>query len=429
MLGLLGRIDRKLTAIRRSLGAGDAVSDLAALASGRHRTPLTTPEVVAAILRGDNTLFASMEQQQEYALDGELFGTRIQRHDPAADDGARTRAGAVGPEAGARTPLQTTVRDDGVARCSAPLRDSHDGEETWVAAAHCPDVRCRQFLLCIAHEDTSRLLLIDETGKHSEPDDVPQFVLRAAASPKFGSDGGTMEIAPAFDRPAFSRALQAFTVATDDAFGGATVHRIVRTIMRVAAGVRGGLDEASCVRLDAVLKRLRGGARRGVEAELATLLSSEGWTPHGDRGRHRSEARPGDGAKLARTNRLTGHEFRELLDDVESCFGDPHQASSSPPARLRVALELRPPHPADGERPHPPTRSSHEPGAVQPSAPLDYAACRSRIASRCSADFAFRVRFIHHTTSPVGISTKPTMQAMNQMTRTIGPPIAPMWML
>jgi hypothetical protein len=29
----------------------------------------------------------------------------------------------------------------------------------------------------------------------------------------------------------------------------------------------------------------------------------------------------------------------------------------------------------------------------------------------------------------VGISTKPTMQAMNQMTRTIGPPIAPMWML
>lgn len=58
-----------------------------------------------------------------------------------------------------------------------------------------------------------------------------------------------------------------------------------------------------------------------------------------------------------------------------------------------------------------------------------HVACRARIASRCSAAFAFRVRFIHQTTIPVGSSTKPTTHAKNQMNRTISPPIAPMWML
>lgn len=75
------------------------------------------------------------------------------------------------------------------------------------------------------------------------------------------------------------------------------------------------------------------------------------------------------------------------------------------------------------------SRRARAPPRSMPGSALFQAACRARIASRCSAAFAFRVRFIHQTMMPVGSNTKPTTHATNQMNRTISPPIAPMWML
>jgi hypothetical protein len=126
-----------------------------------------------------------------------------------------------------------------------------------------------------------------------------------------------------FDYAGLVRALEACTTDPEQAAEGKAVRRIARRIARLAAAVPGGLDASTCGRVDAILRQLRGGRRRGLEMRLDTIVCNT--TSGGPRSQ-----------KV-----LPAGAFPELLARIEAALAE-SETASIPGERLVAAFDLRP---------------------------------------------------------------------------------------
>lgn len=302
VLGLLDRIEAKLSAIRHGLGPGDSLSSLSfigrdtaagathrsrrrphlsdpvererALSSPAAELPGGTARVVAALSRGDPDLFDAIEREHELTVDGLEPGrdpVLLPEDDPI---------GAVAVHAGIRTP---------------------------------------RFVLCTLRRKGLGFVQCDHDGRIITDGADPVALIESFVSESLsiGSGGETV-----FDREALAHVLPACVEGPDRASGGRAVVGIVRRLSRLALAVPGGLDAEGCARLDRILRYLGRGLRRGIEAELERLVAPAG--------------RP---------------VFDEILDGVERVLDRPGgPGAPTPRIRLVAAFDLRPPSPPPDRR-------------------------------------------------------------------------------
>jgi hypothetical protein len=365
MLGLLGRIDSKLAQIRQGLGPGDSLNGFSTLASRSprkdrqsrsalqltDRTPVqeqmnersaaspqssrrlmhdagrnadrrraliglqtSTSAVTAAILRSEPGLFDAIEREYDQATPPNATAPPCDTEAPERDafEDRFERIVARGPAAGA-----IAEPPSGAIVCHTAIYKPH-------------------FLLCLVHGNKLRFARRGRDGQRIIHDTrVPDFLIAlldppgtsAAVPPPIGiglsPPGPAADAGQSFDYAGLLRALEACTTDPEQAAEGKAVRRIARRIARLAAAVTGGLDASACARVDAILRQLRGGRRRGLEMRLDTIVCNT--TSVGPRS-HRV---------------LPAGAFHELLGRIEAALAE-SETASIPGERLVAAFDLRP---------------------------------------------------------------------------------------
>ncbi len=235
VLGLVSRIRRKLAAARRGLGGASART-----ASGAGRR-VAFREVVGRIAAGDGSVFADLEEAATVTdpLDEGLH-TAIDR---AARGLVRGAAGVGGEEPGAD-------------RAAVHVPVSAMGAGPWGVIA-------------LSGAAVS-WLVVDEGGRVlRDRDAVLRALLDASSTP---APGAGPDVAAA--RRAYAAAIRFLTADTrpESRGAGRTERGIARGLTRSLSRLPGGPDPALCLRVDALLGRLRYGTRSGLARRLDEIL-------------------------------------------------------------------------------------------------------------------------------------------------------------
>ena len=371
MLGLLGRIDSKLAQIRQGLGPGDSLKGLSTLAS---RNSLKDPPSRAILRRTDRTRPLGEQQNERSAVSTGRSGRAM--HDAGRNADRGSALSGLQPSAAAVTAAilrgepglfdaierehdqAKTPSNGSASRCDiAQAREREDALEDrfeWIVArkhasvdalaespvgavARHPTVRASHFLLCVARGNNLRFARRDREGQRVVHDTRAVDLLGAlldrpgksgAVRPAIDGIGRSLpglaaDAGQTFDYAGLVRAFEACNADPEQAVEGRTVRRIARRIARLAAAVPGGLDASACGRVDAILRELRGGHRRGLEMRLDTIVRDT------TSGAPRSP-------KV-----LPAGAFYELLARIEAALAD-SETASLPGERLVAAFDLRP---------------------------------------------------------------------------------------
>jgi hypothetical protein len=366
MLGLLGRIDSKLAQIRQGLGPGDSLNGLS-LAS---RSPRKDHRSRATMRLTDTTRV--QEQVNERSAASTQSSRRLMHHAGRNADRRRALSGLQTSTAAVTAAIlrsepglfdaiereydQATPLDGTATPCNMeppPERDAFEDRFEWIVARGPAAValteppfgavvcdaaiRASHFVLCAVQGNRLRFARRDRDGQRIVHDTRVLDFLHDLLDPPGKSaavrpsmDGVSLSLpglaadaGQTFDYAGFVRALEACHTDPERAAEGKAVRRIARRIARLAAAVPGGLDTSACGRVDAILRQLRGGRRRGVELRLDTIVCNT--TSVGPRSQRV----------------LPVGAFHELLARIEAALAE-SETASTPGERLVAAFDLRP---------------------------------------------------------------------------------------
>jgi hypothetical protein len=274
----------------------------------------STVAVTAAILRSEPGLFDAIEREYDQATPSDATAPPCDTEPAKERDAFEDRFERIvarGPAAFA-------------------IAEPPSGAVVFHTAIH-----KRHFLLCVVQGNNIRFARRSRDGQRIIHDTrVPDFLSDLLDPPGTSAAvrPGTVGLSPpgpaadagqSFDYAGLVRALEACKADPEQAAEGKAVRRIARRIARLAAAVPGGLDASTCGRVDAILRQLRGGRRRGLEMRLDTIVCNT--TSGGPRSQ-----------KV-----LPAGAFPELLARIEAALAE-SETASIPGERLVAAFDLRP---------------------------------------------------------------------------------------
>jgi superfamily II DNA or RNA helicase len=232
VLGLVARIEAKLSAIRAAIGCEEPVL-----------TDFGLPAFLDRLKRGDESALADIERRQlEAGAVDDRDWIRLEQYRNAQSDSDLPRAPEFSNAAGCRA-----------IACVA--------ETTHVSS---------QAFLCVVREGPAvHWVLVDGKGRAASDRRLAGLVLLDILE-----SGESSATTPALDWQAASRAVAASDrlLATRHPAPGGVARRTGALLLRQLLALPGGPDAPLCARVDRLLPRLRGGVRAGVERDLLTLL-------------------------------------------------------------------------------------------------------------------------------------------------------------